>query len=91
MADLRFDCAALDAAAARAEQVRARVVGMPGFAHDIAALTGHGPLADRVREASDSWEASRTRLARRLERLSDALRSISETFARLDAAMGSER
>jgi len=87
MTDLRLDLAALGAAASRADRIRAGLSRVQSIAHDTAALTGHGGLAGRVVEFADSWDASQERLAGSLETVAGALRTIAETFGRLDGRL----
>lgn len=90
MTTLRLDFAALGAAAARVEQIRANFAQSQPIAHDTAELTGHAGLAERVREFADSWAVSRARLSERLERLAGALRAIEETFTQLELGLRDE-
>jgi len=90
VADLRLDLAALDAAADRLDALRAGLALMPTDLRDAAELTGHRALGIRLAEFADSLDRSRWALAARLEALAGALRAISATFGRLDAAMADE-
>ncbi|HWL01125.1 MAG TPA: hypothetical protein VNQ52_01990 [Microbacteriaceae bacterium] len=90
MRHLRLDSRALDAAAVRVEQVHADFAQVQLLAHDTAELTGHAGLVERVHEFADAWTRSRATLLARLERLAGALRTIDETFTRLELGLRDE-
>ena len=53
---------------------------------DIASLVGHGGLASKVNEFSDSWDISREKLHKSLSFISDSLTAVIDTFTELDSA-----
>jgi hypothetical protein len=84
MADLKIDTAELTMSAARARVIASDFGSAESVAGELAAATGHDGLAAKVREFGENWDVARGRLQGGLQRISDYLTAVLDTFEDLD-------
>lgn len=90
MADLQIDFDALERAkrsmTSTADTLRrAQLTG-----DQLAGLTGHPRLADKVRDFAGNWEIHRAKLLASLKHLEDGIAAIEETLRDVDHSLGRE-
>ena len=86
MSDLNLDFAELGRSRTDIDDAARIFARADRVSEDIAGLVGHGGLAAKVNEFSDSWDISRDALQASLEGVADSLTALIDTFAELDAA-----
>lgn len=87
MSGLELDFDALRSARRRVRDAIATFDAADRVGDEVAAHTGHGRLASKVRDFASNWDYNRAQLAQSLAVISDALDAIIQTMSDVDAAL----
>jgi uncharacterized protein YukE len=85
--DIRIAYGDIDGAVSHLRFVAQQLEGTEMTSRDAASATGHDGLAERVREAADSWDDNRERFQEAAEELADAVAGIAAAFRDLDVRL----
>lgn len=84
MSRLRIDLEELHRAADAVTTVVSNFSRAEQVSHEVAGLTGHEGLTNRVREFADGWDVARSRISERLVFIANALGAIADTLEDVD-------
>jgi hypothetical protein len=87
MSDLTLESSLLDASRSSISAAIQTFAGADRFGDDVAGLTGHGGLSDKVHDFAGNWDRKRGQLQKSLEGIRDTLQAIADTFGDLDRNM----
>ena len=87
MADLQLDFGELNSLKSTVDTVSSTFARAERVSEDVAGYTGHDGLAGKVREFADNWDIGRGKLQANLDYVSEAIKSIVDTFTDLDQGL----